>query len=133
MSGDNKKRILILSLLLVALIAVFAIVYAQAIAKPAEGAKTISFSIVHGDGSVKQVTMHTDAEFLRDALDADKLIAGTEEQYGLYIHTADGETADEAKQQWWCLTQGGEQVNTGVDATPIANGEAYELTLKTGW
>ncbi len=133
MSKPNKKQILILALMLVALIALFAFVYTQTAAKPAEGAKTISFSVVHGDGSTKQFTLNTDAEFLRGALDAEKLIVGTEEQYGLYIHTADGETADEAKQQWWCLTKSGEQVNTGADATPIADGDSYELTLKTGW
>ena len=135
MSGtkNNKKRILFLSLLLVALIAVFAIVYAQTIEKPSEGAKAITFSIVHGDGSIRQLTLHTDAELLRGALEEENLIVGTEGQYGLYIQTADGETADEAKQQWWCLTKNGEQVNTGADATPIADGEAYELTLKTGW
>lgn len=132
MSG-TKRRVLFLSLLLIVLIAVFAIVYTQTIAKPAEGAKAIALSIVHSDESVKQLTLHTDAEYLRGALEEENLIVGAEGQYGLYIQTADSETADEAKQQWWCLTKGGEQVNTGVDATPIADGEAYELTLKTGW
>lgn len=45
----------------------------------------------------------------------------------------DGYTADESAQEWWCLTKGGQSVNTGVDSTPIADGDAFELTLTTGW
>ena len=53
--------------------------------------------------------------------------------YGLYILTADGETADEDNQEWWCITQGGEQLNTGADQTPIADGDRFELTLTVGY
>ena len=41
----------------------------------------------------------------------------------------DGVTADAEKQEWWCITKNGEQLNTGADQTPIADGEHYELTL----
>ena len=43
----------------------------------------------------------------------------------------DGVEADDSKSQWWCITKDGEQVNTGVDATPIEDGDHYELTLST--
>ena len=46
---------------------------------------------------------------------------------------ADGETANESLQQWWCITKGGEQVNTSVDSTPIQDGDHFELTLKEGY
>ena len=58
---------------------------------------------------------------------------GTQSEFGLYITTVDGYTADESAQEWWCLTKGGQSVNTGVDSTPIADGDAFELTLTTGW
>ena len=51
----------------------------------------------------------------------------------MYILTVDGETADESKQQWWCITKGGEMVNTSVDTTPIQDGDQFELTLKEGY
>ena len=86
----------------------------------------------HGDKSEKDFTLHTDQEYLGAALKDKKLVEGTQGQYGLYITTVDGETADKAQQQWWCLTKGGAQVNTGADTTPIADGETYELTLTTG-
>ena len=44
-----------------------------------------------------------------------------------------GETADASRQQWWCLTKGGESVNTSADQTPIADGDVFELTLTEGY
>ena len=49
------------------------------------------------------------------------------------ILTVDSETADDAAQQWWCITKGGEMVNTAIDATPIYDGDKFELTLKEGY
>ena len=79
------------------------------------------------------VVIENDAEFLRGALEQEQLISGIEDQYGLYVLTVNGVTADESKQQWWCFTKGGEQIFTGVDATPIADGDTFEATLMTGW
>ena len=46
---------------------------------------------------------------------------------------ADGETADESRQQWWCITKGGETVNTSADQTPIHDNDQFEITLKEGY
>ena len=62
-----------------------------------------------------------------------RLIAGDESEYGLFVKTVDGETADDANQEWWCFTKGGEMLMTGVDDTMIADGEQYEATLTVGW
>lgn len=97
------------------------------------GAKTITLTVVHGDGSSKDFTVKTDEEMLGPALQAEKLIEGSEGQYGLFITAVDGETADEGNQEWWCLTKGGGEVMTGVDSTPIADGDAFELTLTVGY
>ena len=53
-------------------------------------------------------------------IQAENLVEGEEGQYGLFMTSVDGEKADDSKQQWWCLTKGGEQVNTSADQTPIA-------------
>ena len=90
-------------------------------------------TVVHGDGSSKDFAIATDAEFLRGALEEQQLIEGSESEYGLFVTAVDGETADDALQQWWCFTKGGEMLMTGVDTTPIADGEHYEITLTTGW
>lgn len=133
MSATRNKKLIVLALILVVLIAAAAILYSQYAAKPVPGAKALAITITHGDKSVKELTLHTDAEYLRGALEEADLVAGTESEYGLYVLTIDGETVDENAQEWWCFTKNGEQVNTGVDLTPISDGEAYEITLTVGW
>ena len=61
----------------------------------------------------------------------EELVDGEESAYGLFIMTVDGETIDEADQEWWCITRGGERVDTGADTTPIADGDHFELTMST--
>ncbi len=129
----TNKKLWILAAAIVVLIAAFLLVYQNFVEKPVAGAKELSISVFHGDGSEKELTLHTDQEYLRGALEEQKLIFGTEDEFGLYVLTVDGETVDESKQQWWMITKNGEQLNTGVDMTPVQDGEAYEITLKTGW
>ena len=97
------------------------------------GAKTITVQVV-ADGEVKsEHSIGTDAEYLRGALEEAGLVAGEDSEYGLFITQVDGIAADEARQEWWCITKGGKDVMTGVDSTPIADGDTFELTLMVGY
>lgn len=96
-----------------------------------EGAKAVAVEVVHGDGSTKEFTCHTDAEYLGEVLVSEGLAEGEDSAYGLFITTVDGETAQDSLRQWWCITKGGERVETGVDTTPINHGDHFELTLST--
>lgn len=96
-----------------------------------EGAKTLAVEVVHGDESTKEFTYHTGAEYLGEVLVAEGLVQGEQGAYGLFITTVDGETAQDSLRQWWCITKEGEQVDTGADTTPIADGDRFELTLST--
>lgn len=129
----TNKKLWILAAAVVILIAAFLLVYQNFAGRAVAGAKELSISVIHGDGSEKEFTLHTDQEYLRGALEEQKLISGTESDFGLYVLTVDGETVDESKQQWWMFTKNREQLNTGVDMTIVQDGEAYEITLKTGW
>ena len=95
--------------------------------------KSIAVTVCHGDGSEKVFELSTKAETLGAALNEAELIVGEDGPYGIYIMTVDGETVDEGKQQWWCITKGGEQHNQGADETVIADGESYEISFKEGW
>lgn len=132
---NNKKTLLYvgIAIVLVALIAVFAIVYGNSIKPAAAGSKTITVQIITGESETVTKTIQTDAEFLRGALEQENLVQGDESEFGLFVKTVNGVTVDEAQQQWWCFTKGGETVNTGVDDTPIADGDTFEITLTTGW
>ncbi len=130
---NNRTAIIAVAILLVLVVGAIIVWFATRPEAPEAGRATIVVSVTHGDGSEKEFTISTDAENLRGALEQENLIAGDEGEYGLYVKTVDGETADDAKQEWWCFTKGGEMLMTGVDTTPIADGEHYEITLTTGW
>lgn len=130
--GGNKKAV-IAAVCLAAVAVVLLVVWRFAMPKGAAGGKSITVQVVHGDGSTKDFPLTTEEEYLGPALVSGGVVEDNQSDYGLYILTADGETADEGAQQWWKVTKDGEMVNTGADSTPIAGGEHYELTLTTGY
>ena len=122
------------ALLLVVLIAAMALFTGCKEAETQTGAKTITVEIIVEGAETVTKTIKTEAEFLRGALDEEEgLVIGEEGPYGLFIKTVNGVTADDSKQQWWCITKGGEDVFTGAESTPIADGDKFEITLKTGY
>ena len=128
-----KKKLAILFAVFMLLIIGMAAVMKGTKLETAEGAKEITVTVVHGDGSEKEFTYHTDEEFLGPVLLSDGLIVGDDGEFGIFIHTVDGEEIDSNNHEWWCLTKGGESVMTGADTTPIASGDSFELTLTVGY
>ena len=128
----NKKTVLAVAVLLVLVIGA---ALTWMFLRPAEiiGEKNITVTVIHGDGTEKVFKLKTDSTTLGEPLKKEGIVQGSEGGYGLYILTADGETADEAQQQWWCVTKAGEQVSVGISELTINDGDSYELTLKTGW
>ena len=97
------------------------------------GEKEINILVIHADKTENTFAVQTDAEYLAEVLMENELAEGEESTYGLFIQTVDGETADSSKQQWWCITKGGGQVNNGADTLPVADGDTFELTLMEGY
>ncbi len=133
---QKNKKTIIAVIVLIALVTAAALVWY--FNKPAADAnsadKTVSVSVIHGDGSEKSFKISTNEQFLRGALEQEKLIEGDDGEYGLYITAVDGEKADESIQQWWCVNNAeGEMLPTSVDKTAIRDGDGYEIILKTGW
>ena len=129
---DKKKWVILGTVLLVLCIGAL-FLYQQFKPQTTSGKKHISVSVTHGDESITDFTYATNALYLGDILQEKGLIDGEMGDYGLYVKTVDQETADDGKQEWWCLTKDGEPVNTGVDLTPIANNDKYEFTLTVGY
>ena len=127
----NKKLLAGVLALVLVVAALIGIYFAS---RPATSAadKTITATVV-ANGEEEAFTIHTDEEYLRGALESIDLSAGEESEYGLFVTTVNGITADDANQEWWCFTKGGESLNTGVDSTPIADGDAFEITLTVGY
>ena len=127
------KITIIVAIVAVLLVGVFVGVM-LAMKKPVEvGAKAITIVVVHKDKTEKTFNYKTDAVTLGELVKEKKLASGTDSEWGIMIDTVDGETADSANEEWWCITKGGEMLMTGADSTNIADGEQYEFTLTVGW
>ena len=130
---NNKKKVALLASLFVVIVAVFGALFFALKPQGSEGAKTFTLEVILADGSSTEHKVSTDAEFVGEALLAEGLIAGSTSEYGLFVTTVNGVTANSDNQDWWCLTINGEEWMYGVDQTPVTDGEHYELTLMVGW
>ena len=129
----KNKKILIAAIVIVALIAVMAGAYFAARPAVAEGAKTISVTVVHADGSEKQFQYRTDEEYLGPVLLAEGLAEGEDGPYGLTIYVVDGEKADwNENQSYWALYVGEDYAVTGADSTPVKDGDSFRLVYTIG-
>ena len=126
-------RNLIAVIVLVVVLAAAGLLYMKFKPGTTAGEKEITVKVSALENGEESFTYQTDAEYLGEVLTANKLIEGESGQYGLFITTANGVKADDSKQQWWCITKGGEQVNTSADQTPIQDGDQFELTLTEGY
>ena len=133
MEKKTKKLLIIGIVILAVLAAAFAIIWGVTRPETSQGAKEIIVIVDYGNDTSDTFEIDTDAEFLREAIEEEVGLEGDESEFGLFIHTVNGVAADESLQQWWCITKGGESVMSGVDTTPIEDGDQFELTLTTGW
>ena len=93
-----------------------------------EGNTQFAFTVVDKDGREAQFEIHTDKETVGEALLELGLIAGEDGEFGLYVKTVNGVTADYDKDGvYWALYINDAYAQTGVDSTPIAEGESYSF------
>lgn len=129
----EKKKIVLGVVALAVVIALMAGLYLIFGPKTTEGDKHISVQVIVEDEVIKEHEFDTSLEYLGEVLEQENIIEGEQSEYGLFIHAVDGVKADESKQEWWCITKKGEDVMTGVDQTPIQDGDCFEFTLKVGY
>lgn len=96
-----------------------------------EGETQFTFDVVDQEGNETQFEIHTDKETVGEALLELGLIAGEEGDYGLYVKTVNGITADyDEDGAYWAFYIDGEYAATGVDATPVKDGETYSFKVE---
>ena len=127
-----NKKTLVLTLAVVVLLCAMGAVWFFLSPATTQGAKTVTVEVIHMDGTETSHTLHTDALYLADALLEAGLAEGEENTYGLFLHTVDGEFADEAKQQWWVYTVNGENAVYSADKQPITDGDQVEFSVYEG-
>ena len=91
--------------------------------------KSFKFQAVDLDGTKKEFDVKYDNEkTVGEALKNEGLISGEEGQYGLMVDTVDGQKYDyTADGAYWAFYVNGAYANSGVDTTPIKDGEIYSF------
>ena len=130
---NNKKKVALLACIFVAVVAIFGAVFFALRPQGTEGGKNFTLEVILADGSSTEHKVSTVAEFVGEALLEEGLIDGSTSEYGLFVTTVNGITANSENQEWWCLTVNGEEWMYGIDQTPVTDGGHYELTLMVGW
>ena len=125
-----NKKLLIGLPILVAIALLFGLVYTLFSPKSVAGAKELSIEVVDDTASSQSYTVHTDAEYLRQALEETEglTIEGTESEYGLMVEAVNGLRADyNADGAYWAFYLGDEYCNYGIDQQPVQDGETYRI------
>ena len=130
MEKKMNKKLLLGAGILVALIAVFTIIFTKFSAKPVEGSKAITIEVVNKAQESTVYEVKTDAEFLRQAMDEAEGLTydGSESEYGMMVSTVNGEIADySVDQSYWGFYVNGEYCNYGIDTQPVYDGDAFQI------
>ena len=97
-----------------------------------EGAHSFTLEITDAEGKTITATINTDEETVGAALLKLNIIQGENSDYGLYVKTVNGITADYDKDQtYWSFYIDGEYAQTGVDMTAVNDGSTYKLAIET--
>lgn len=96
------------------------------------GETTLTVEVAAED-EVITFTVRTDKETVGAALLEHELIAGEEGDFGLYVKTVNGITADyDVDHSYWAFYIDGEYAMTGVDGTAIDEEVTYRLEYARG-
>ena len=96
-----------------------------------EGTKELYLEVVYADGKADYFLVKHDAANVGDALLAAGVVEGEDSEYGLYIKTVNGVTADyNVDQTYWAFYINGEYATAGVSDTKIEEGAVYSLKVE---
>ena len=85
---------------------------------------------IHGNGGSTVFDVASDKSTVGEALSSIGLISGEQGDYGLYVKTVNGITADYDKDgTYWAFSVNGELSQKGVDQTYVKNGDIYTFTV----
>lgn len=97
------------------------------------GDTVFPLTVTDGDGEEIHAEIHTEKETVGEALEELGVIAGEESATGLYVKTVNGIRADyDEDGVYWAFYINGDYAQTGVDSTPISEGEEYAFKVEQG-
>ncbi|MCR5033236.1 MAG: DUF4430 domain-containing protein [Lachnospiraceae bacterium] len=132
----KSTKIIIAAVAVVAIIAIFCGVYFANRPQAQAGTKAYTVEVKDQDGNVKSYSGKTDAEFLRGLMDelaaaGDFSYTGSDGDYGLYIESVNGITADyNTDGAYWSIYVNGEYGMYGADQQPVADGDTFTFAYE---
>ncbi len=98
-----------------------------------EGALAFPLTVTGADGAELHAEIRTDRETVGEALQELGVIDGEDSPTGLYVKVVNGIAADyDADGSYWAFYINGAYAQTGVDSTPIVEGESYAFKVEQG-
>lgn len=92
---------------------------------------SFSFTVVDLNNNSNTINVTTKCKTVGEALLEQNLIEGEEGEYGLYVKTVNGITADyDVDGTYWAFYIDGEYAMSGVDTTDIVDGSSYEFRIE---
>jgi hypothetical protein len=128
----SKKRILGIVLGVVLFVGILAGlwgVYQKFGEKGTVGSKRVVIEVVNGEGEEREYSVRTDGLYLIDVMEEAEGLTfeGDESEYGLMIHTVNGERADAETGAYWSFYIGDEYCNYGADSQPVTDGDEFRI------
>ena len=128
----KNKKILIAVIALVVVVAALLGVYMVTRPDSSVGEKTFTVTVVHSDGTSKELSITSDEEFLAPALRAEGILTDDGAETGMYL-IVDGETASwEENHAYWGFYVNDDYAVAGMNDTLIEDGATYKLEYTLG-
>ena len=127
------KGILIAAVAAVVVVVLLIILSVMFAPKPQSGEKSITVTLTDNNGEDTVYEHNTAAEYLLEAVrEIEGLeLQGEDKEYGFYISTVNGITADYSiDQSYWAIYVNGEYGSYGIESQPITDRDAFSLVYE---
>ena len=93
----------------------------------------ITLTVTYPDETSDSYEIDTSAEFLKDAIADTVELGGSDGEYGFYLESVNGVTADYATDgAYWAIFVNDEYGMFGLDSQPVTDGDSYALVYTVG-
>ena len=126
----KKQTKIILGAVVAILIVVLGVVFLLNRPSASKGAKSVTIEVMDNNGTETSYSTNTDAEYLSEVFDEidDLTVEGDVTDYGLYINTVNGVTADySVDASYWAIYVNGEYGQYGADQQVVNDGDVFRL------
>lgn len=98
-----------------------------------QAVKHITLTVTYEDETSQEYTFDTTAEYLKEAIEDEVELGGSEGEFGFYIESVNGVTADyDTDGAYWAIYVNDEYGMYGIDAQPVTDGDHYALVYTVG-